>query len=109
MSTPEDRLWNRLWQELDYIKKKLDDKVNYKVFDDFKREIDERSREIEQQLEDLKKVAVSPDQVTTLIASKLEESQARGITRRDRWVRWTVAGLTGLTSLLLLYDRIYPR
>jgi hypothetical protein len=108
MTDAEDRLWSRLWAELDAIKAKLDTKVSYIPFDEFKRETGSELKELREDIDQLKNAAITPDQITSLIGEKLQESQARGITARDRWIRWIVAGATLLTSALLIYDRLRP-
>ena len=105
MSTAEERLWNRLWSELDALAKKLDNKVDYRTFNEWKIEQNERIDKLEEELEEIKKAAVSPDQVSGMIGSKLQDANARGITQRERLVRYGIAALTAISTILLLYDR----
>lgn len=107
MSAAEERLWNRLWQELDSIRQKLDTKVNYRVFDEFREETQERFEKIQEQIDALNRAAITPDQVTTMIGQGLEKSQARGVTSRERWVRYIVAGTSILTSLVVVGTAFY--
>jgi len=105
MSTAEERLWNRLWDELDTLAKKLDSKVDYRSFNEYKKEQNERIDKLEEELEEIKKAAVSPDQVSSMIGHKLQDAEARGITQRERLVRYGIAFLTFVSTALLLYDR----
>lgn len=106
--TPEDRLWQQLLRQLDRIEAKLDTKVNYHAFNEFKQEADERMDKMEADLQALKEAALTPDQVTNLIGSKLQESEARGITTRERVVRYLVALASLATFTLLLYETLRP-
>lgn len=105
MSTAEERLWNRLWAELDELAKKLDRKIDYRTFNEYKEEQNERMDKLEEELEEIKRAAVSPDQVSTMIGNKLQDADARGITQRERLVRYGIALLTFISTALLLYDR----
>ena len=107
MSTPEERLWNRLWQELDGIKTKLDTKVNYRTFDEFKDETEEQLKEIRTQIDALNRAAITPDQVSTMIGQGLESSQARGVTKRERTVRYIVAAASVSTTIDVIGTAIY--
>lgn len=107
MSSAEERLWNRLWQELDSIKTKLDTKVNYRVFDEFKDETNERFERLQEQVDALNRAALTPDQVTTMIGQGMEKSQARGVTRRERTVRYIVAAASVATALVVVGTAIY--
>lgn len=102
-----------IMQQLDRIERaqermngKLDDKVDFRTFDDFKQRTQEQMEHIDSQMDHLTKAAVTPDQVASLIGTKMQDAQARGITARDRWIRWVVAAATVLTSSLLIYDRL---
>lgn len=97
---------DRIERAQERMNRKLDDKVDFRTFDEFKRRTDESMAHLENQMDELTKAAVTPDQVTTLIGSKMQESQARGITARDRWIRWIVAATTILTFGLLMLDRL---
>jgi hypothetical protein len=92
---------DRIERQTERIQEKLDEKVDYRTFNEVKVRIDI----IEREIEGITKAAVSPDQVNNLIATGMKESQARGITARDRWIRWTVAAATIVTTALLIYDR----
>lgn len=99
------RQLDRMERMLERAEQKLDEKVDYRTFEEFKRQMEERTDRIEGEIEGITKAAVSPDQVTNLIESGMKESQARGITARDRWIRWAVATGTLITTILLIYDR----
>lgn len=99
---------DRIERSQERMNQKLDDKVDFRTFDDFRERMEERVEHVDKQVEQLTQAAVSPDQVNSLIGNKLQESQARGITARDRWIRWTVAAMTILTAGLLLYEKINP-
>ena len=116
MSTAEERLWNRLWNELDALNRKVDSKIDYRTFnqakedleetiEEVKKEFNEKYEKLDDELTDLTRAAVSPDQVTTMIGQKLQESEARGITQRERLVRYGIALITAASFALLLYDR----
>lgn len=107
MGAAEERLWNRLWQELDSLHQKLDTKVNYRVFDEFKDETQDRFEKLEAQIDTLNRAAITPDQVTTMIGQGLEKSQARGVTKRERTVRYIVAAASVTTALLVIGTAIY--
>jgi predicted nucleic acid-binding Zn-ribbon protein len=93
---------DRIERQTEKIQEKLDEKVDYRTFNELKNRFDL----IEREIEGITKAAVSPEQVNSLIGSKLEESDARLITARDRWIRWGVAAGTMATTGLLLYDRL---
>ena len=99
------RQLDRMERMQERIESKIDEKVDYRTFDDFKNRMEERADRFEQEIEHITKAAVSPDQVNNLIGAKLQDSEARGITSRDRWIRWTVAAATIVTTALLIYDR----
>jgi hypothetical protein len=99
------RQLDRMERQQERIETKIDEKVDYRMFEEFKRQMEERTDRIEMEIEGITKAAVSPEQVTNLIDSGLKESQARGITARDRWIRWAVATGTLITTALLIYDR----
>ena len=118
MSTAEERLWRQLQSQLDRIENKLDGKVDYRSFDEFKDETNkqieavekenaERFDNIDGELAALHKAAITPDQVKTLVIDKLSEEDARVVGSRDRWVRYGVAGASIATFFLLIYDRFY--
>lgn len=100
------RQLDRIERAQERMETKLDDKVDYRTFNDFKDGMEERAQHLEEEIEKITEAAVSPDQVNTLIGTKMQESQARGITARDRWIRWAVAAGTITTTGLLLYDRV---
>lgn len=106
MSTPEDRLWQRLWQELDSIKTSLDTRVDYRTFAEYKKETNREIEKIREDIEELKDAAITPDQVTHMIGDGLQKSQARGLTARDRYIRYALAIVSIATFLLLVSDRI---
>lgn len=107
MSTPaEDRMWAQLFARLDRIDNKLDGKITRIEFQEHKAEVTKRMDTLDAELENLAKAGVTPDQVGSLIQSKLKEADAQGLTRRDRWIRWGVAGTVISTFGLLMYDRI---
>jgi len=99
------RQLDRMERQQERIETKIDEKVDYRMFEEFKRQMEERTDRIEMEIEGITKAAVSPDQVTNLIERGMKESQARGITSRDRWIRWAVATGTLITTALLIYDR----
>lgn len=101
----EERLWRELFRRLDNIEGKLDDKVTYAIFESFKHDTTAQIGEIEQELRSIAIAAVSPDQVTTMIGDKLREANARGITNRERWMRYLVAVASVTTTAILIYDR----
>lgn len=107
MSTAEERLWNRLWHELDQIRTKLDTKVNYRAFDEFKQETEEQLKEMREQIDTLNRAAITPDQVSTMIGQGLEKSQARGVTKRERTVRYIVAAASVLTAVVVVATAIF--
>ena len=106
MSTPEDRLWNRLWAELDELRRRLDRKIQKEQFNEYKEDIEERFERIEHDLDQLKKAALTPDQVTNMIGDGLKQSEARGITTRDRWMRYGLALLSLGTFIILIVNRV---
>lgn len=114
MSTAEERLWIQLTEQLNRIESKLDGKVDYRAFDGFKadtnrqieaieRETSERFDNIDDELQALHNAAITPDQVTKMLAEKLQEEDARVVTHHDRWVRYAVAAATLATFILLIY------
>lgn len=100
------RQLDRIERVIERMELKLDEKVDYRTFNDFKDAMEERTERLEEEIEKITIAAVSPDQVDSLIVKKMQESQARGITSRDRWIRWAVAGGTLITTALLIYDRV---
>lgn len=117
MASAEERLWNRLWNELDELNRKVDSKIDYRSFNlakddleesiaEVRKELNEKVEKLDDELTDLTRAAVSPDQVTKMIGDKLQESEARGITQRERWIRYGIAFITAASFVLLLYDRL---
>lgn len=104
MSTPEERLWNRLWQELDELRNRLDRKIQKEQFNEYKEDIEESLKEIREDIEELKKAALTPDQVTHMVGEGLKQSEARGLTQRDRWIRYGLACLSLGTFIILVYS-----
>jgi tetrahydromethanopterin S-methyltransferase subunit G len=103
MTTPaEERLWQQLFNRLDSIDRKLDTKVNYKAFDEYKQETNGRIDKLDKELELLHAAAISPDQVVQLIGQKMQESEARGISRNERVVRLGVAAASLGTFTILV-------
>lgn len=109
-----DRTWDLLRAQLDRIENKLDRKVDYLAFGEFKndtnrqieameRENAERFDSLDEELAALHKAAITPDQVTKMLAEKLQEEDARVVTHHDRWVRYAVAVATLATFILLIY------
>lgn len=109
-----DRTWDLLRAQLDRIESKLDRKVDYLAFAEFKtdtnrqiesieRETTERFDSIDDELQALHRAAITPDQVTKMLAEKLQEEDARVVTHHDRWVRYAVAAATLATFILLIY------
>lgn len=115
--TPEDRLWQQLFDRLSRIENKLDRKIDVRDFQDHKRDtettIKEVANEFQEHIDDLTtkvdilaRAAVTPEQVATWISEKLREADAQGLTRRDRWIRWTVALTVIVTFVLTVYDKV---
>ena len=107
MSTAEERLWDALRDQLNRIESKLDSKVNYRTFNDWKDEVNERIDEVESELRAIRDAAVSPEQVTKMVGDGLKDSEARGLTARDRYIRYGLAILSLGTFALLVYDRVH--
>lgn len=114
MTTPaEDRLWAQLFARLDNIDRKLETKVNYRDLEKLEKRVENLNNELESrldrvdgELEVLQHAAISPDQVTHLISGKLQESEARGISKHERLVRYSVALVVGLTFAVTIYDKL---
>lgn len=101
----ESRLWGRLWQELDEINRKLDNRVDYRAFNEFKRDTQDELKELKEDIEQLSKAAITPDQVTTMIGTKLQESDARGVTTWERRTRYLIAITVAVTFVFQVWDR----
>jgi hypothetical protein len=100
------RQLDRMERQQERIESKLDEKVDYRTFNDFKDRMEEQVERVEHDIEAITKAAVTPDQVNSLINTGMKDSQARGITARDRWIRWAVATGTLITTGLLISDRL---
>lgn len=109
MSTPEERLWDSIRDQLTRIENKLDSKVDYRHFNEWKHEVNERVDRLDEELAAIRDAAVSPEQVSRMVGEGLKDSQARGLTARDRWIRYGLAALSLGTFVLLLYDRFDGR
>jgi hypothetical protein len=81
--------------------------VSRGTFADYKTEQDERMDKMEAAIEALEHAAITPDQVSTMLAHGLEESQARGVTKRERQVRYLVAISSILTASLVVGSFLY--
>lgn len=106
MSTPEDRQWNMLFQRLDRLEDKIDKKLSREEFNDFRRDTDNEMRELKSEVDDIKDAAITPDQIVTMIGDGLQKSEARGITGKDRNVRYGLAILSVGTFAILLIQTI---
>src|SRR5574339_579900 len=107
MSTAEERQWQQLFRELDWIKENIRDKVDKEQLREYKEEMDADMAEVKADLEELKHAALTPDQVTQMIGDGLRQSQARGLTQRDRWIRYGLALLSLGTFILLVINFWY--
>lgn len=107
MTTDEDRMWQQLFRTLDRIENGMKDKVDKEVFKEFREEVDGRLEQIEGEVHALRNAAITPDQVGTMIGSKLQESDARGITSRERRGRYIALAITIGTFLLLAVEKLY--
>ena len=112
MNNLDDSLWNQLVRQLDRIENTVEtirtkqaDKVDNATFKEAINELEERMEGLEKSQADLKDAAISPDQVSHMIGKGLHDSQARGLTARDRWIRYGLAALSLGTFILLLLDR----
>lgn len=106
MSTPEERQWQQLFRSLDRIEDNIKDKVDKDQLKEYKDDMDERMQRMENDLDALKHAALTPDQVSTMIGDGLRQSEARGLTTRDRWIRYGLAALSLGTFILLIVNRV---
>lgn len=103
MATPEERLHDMIVRRFDRIEDMLTKKVDYPHFNEFKNDTKRELDEIREDLDQLKSAAITGDQVTGMIGNKLQESQARGVTSRERLVRYAVALIVMATFILQLF------
>lgn len=108
MSTPEERQWQLLQRQLDRIEDKQDRMLTRTEFAEFKKENNEKIDQIEEDVQEIRQAAISPEQVTTMVGEGLKQSQARGLTNRDRYIRYGLAALSLATFILLVLDRVRP-
>jgi hypothetical protein len=105
MTANDEIMWDLLRDQLNRIEKKLDNKVDYRTFNEWKEEVSDRVDKLDEELEAIRQAAISPEQVTRMVGEGLKDSQARGLTAWDRRVRYGLAMLSLGTFLLLLFDR----
>ncbi len=113
MSNIDDRLWGQLVRQLDRIETTVEtirtkqaDKVDNATFKEALNELEERMEKLEISQSDLKDAAITPDQVSHMIGKGLQDSEARGLTARDRWIRYGLAALSLGTFVLLITDKL---
>lgn len=104
--TPEDRQWQFLQRQLDRIESKQDRMLTREEFQEFKRDNAEKIENIEEDVHSIRKSAVSPEHVTTMVSEGLRQAEARGWTTRDRAIRYGLAALSLGTFVLLVVDRL---
>jgi len=100
--TPE---WQFVQRQLDRIEAKQDRMLTREEFQEFKRDNAEKIDQIEEDVQTIRKSAVSPEHVTTMVSEGLRQAEARGWTARDRLIRYGLAALSLGTFILLLADR----
>lgn len=113
MSTPEERQWEMLFRRLDRIENKQDKALTREEFKEFKDEVDEKIEEVEERQEkiqdnvdQLRTAAITPDQVSKMIGDGMNESEARGLTARDRYIRYSLFAISVATFVILLLNRL---
>lgn len=104
MSTPEERQWQQLFRSLDRIEDNIKEKVDKDQLKEYKDDMDERMERMESDLDALKQAALTPDQVTTMIGDGLRQSEARGLTARDRYIRYGLAILSLGSFILIVFN-----
>lgn len=107
MSTPEEQLFNMIVARFDRIENLLENKVDYRAFTEFKKETADDISAIREDIDELKEAAITPDQVTNMIGTKLQESSARGVTAKERGARYLVAAVVVLTFLLQIAQEVF--
>ena len=100
-----DREWQMLLRQLDRIEQKVDRKLDRTDFEQYKKDVHERTEQLEDDIGRIKEAAVSPDQVTTMVGEGMRQAEARGWTQRDRFIRYGLALLSVGTFVLLVLDR----
>lgn len=106
MSTAEERQWQQLFRSLDRIEDNIKEKVDKEQLAEYKDEMDERMEGMKKDLDALKHAALTPDQVTNMIGDGLRQSQARGLTARDRYIRYALAAVSLGTFIILIVNRL---
>lgn len=100
-----DREWQLLQRQLDRIESKQDKMLTREEFREYKVETAERMGEMEEDIQEIKEAAVSPDQVSKMVGEGMREADARGWTQRDRIIRYGLAALSLGTFILLVIDK----
>jgi len=84
----------------------LDRRVDYRRFDEFKQEINDDLDELRKDIQQLKHAAITPDHVSKMIGEGLNKSEARGLTARDRYIRYGAFAISLLTFILLVISQL---
>jgi hypothetical protein len=99
---PEEQWMKYMMAQLARIEDKQDKMLTRAEFREFKEEVDEKIDKIEEDVDSIRSSAVTPHQITTMIGEGLQKSEARGLTSRDRRIRYGLALLSLGTFLLLV-------
>jgi len=102
-----DREWQLLQRQLDRIEDKLDKKVDKEEFWGFRKETVETITSVEEDIQEIRTAAITPDQITNMVGHGLQTSQARGWTQRDRAIRYGLAILSILTCGAALWGAFH--
>ena len=77
-----------------------------RTFDEKIEEVEERQEKIQDDVDKLRTAAITPDQVSKMIGEGMNESEARGLTARDRYIRYALFAISVGTFVILLWSRI---
>jgi len=105
VSSPEERQWNLLFQRLDRIEDRQEKRLTRDEFKEFEDDVEEQIERIQRDVLELRRTSITPDQITNMIGQSLQSSQARGLTQRDRYVRYGLALVSILSFAILVLQQ----